>query len=267
MPPDASTWTRTRLLTILAGAVVVGLLLLVGLGLFVWQVLQDDADATEDSRVDAAQPALPASGEDRRELIATGPMLVVDDPTAYREGKITAVAPETIQIPAASSTGPLGVTTGYPQTQEGAVAQLAAIDTVVLQAMSVPGTHEVYRQWGTGTGAPEQWVMTANVTDFLTAARQSGQEKETGLAVTVTPAAGQIKGADGGDWVLACVLLGIRAVLVQEAQVAYGHCEAMTWQQDRWLIDTTAQVATAPSTWPGTDLAARAGWRTWTTDD
>lgn len=266
MTPEEATWGRGRLLTILAGTAAVGLLLLVGLGLLAWQVLLDDNEdvAARDGGVDATAQVLPVGGQERREVIAAGPMLQVD-PRAYREGQVATVAADTIQVPPSTTTGPVGVATGYPRTAEGAVAQLAAIDTVVLQGMSVPATHEIYRRWGTGDGDPARWVMTTNVADFLTAASQSGQEKETGLVVTVTPAAGQVKGSDGQDWVVACVLLDIRAVLVEQAEVAYGHCEAMTWQKDRWLIDTTAQVAPAPSTWPGTDLAAEAGWRTWTT--
>ncbi|MCK0113523.1 hypothetical protein MWU75_15350 [Ornithinimicrobium sp. F0845] len=265
MTADASVWSRRRLLTILVAAAGVGLLLILGLGLFVWQVLRGGQENTAQvATVETTQLILPESGQDRRELIAAGPMLEVEDPRAYQEGEVSAAVAESIVIPPARSTGPVGVPTGYPRSPEGAVAQLAAIDVVVLQGMSVPATHEVYRQWGTGEGDPKQWVMTTNVTDFLTAAAQSGQEKEAGLAVTVTPAAGQVKGVDGQDWVVACVLLDIRAVLVDDAQVAYGHCEAMTWQGDRWLIDTTTQVAPAPSTWPGTDLAVQAGWRTWT---
>ena len=132
--------------------------------------------------------------------------------------------------------------------------------------MSVPATHEIYRSWSTGGADPARWVMTGNVTDFLTAAGQSGQAKEAGLVVTATPAAGQVKGSDGQDWVVACVLLQLEASLVEQARAAYGHCEAMTWTGDRWVIDTTHRVSPAPSTWPGTDLAARAGWRPWAPD-
>ncbi len=265
MSPEVSTWSRGRLLAILGGAAAVGLLLLGGLGLFVRQVLHGGQAGAARDGTGSTQPALPENGQDRRARIAAAPMLAPQDPTAYREGEVSTSVTEPIQVPAATGTGPVGVATGFPQTPQGAVAQLAAIDVVVLQGMSVPGTHEVYRQWGTGGADPGAWVMTANVTDFLSAARQSGQEKETGLVVTVTPAAGQVKGSDEEDWVVACVLLDVRAVLVEEARVAYGHCEAMTWEGRRWVIDTGASVAPAPSTWPGTDLAAEAGWRPWAT--
>src|SRR5699024_2780074 len=129
--------------------------------------------------------------------------------------------------------------------------------------MSVPATHEIYRSWSTGKADPSGWVMTRNVSDFLTAAKQSGQVAESGLVVTAVPAAGQVKGSDGQDWTVACVLLELHARLVEEAAVAYGHCEAMTWAGDRWVIDPAHEVSPAPSTWPGTELAVQAGWRPW----
>ncbi|WP_131104433.1 hypothetical protein [Ornithinimicrobium sufpigmenti] len=261
-------WGRGRLLTILAGALGTGLAVLAGLGFFIWQVLTGDQPETvgQDTAslpIVLEEASLPQAGQVRRELIAEAQMLTVDDPRAYREGQVATSLVEPLAIPSPTGTGPLGIPTGYPQTPEGALAQLAAIDVAVIQGMSVPVTHEVYRSWSTGEADPAGWVMTGNVTDFLTAAQQSGQVKESGLVVTATPAAGQVKGTDGQDWVLACVLLELWARLVEEARVAYGHCEAMTWTGDRWVIDPTHPVSPAPSTWPGTDLAARAGWRPW----
>jgi hypothetical protein len=262
-------WGRGKLLAILVAALAAGLALLAGLGLFIWQVLADDPArpvATEDTErppVVLDEADLPEDGPARREQIAHAQMLSVEDPRAYREGQVATTVAEPLGVPSPSRIGPVGIATGYPQTPEGAVAQLAAIDVAVIQGMSVPATHEIYLSWSTGGADPARWVMTGNVTDFLTAAGQSGQSKEAGLVVTAVPAAGQVKGTDGDDWTVACVLLELHARLVQEATVAYGHCEAMTWTGDRWVIDPTASVSPAPSTWPGTDLAAEAGWRPW----
>ncbi|MGD8202175.1 hypothetical protein ACQE98_16170 [Ornithinimicrobium sp. W1679] len=269
-------WGRGRLLAILAAALATALALTAGLGLFIWQVLAHDqpddergtvtvADA-DPARVVLQEGSLPQDGPARRKQIADAPMMPVEDPRAFRQGEVAATVVDPLAIPSPSATGPVGVPTGFPHTPEGAVGQLAAIDVRVIQGMSVPATHEIYRSWSTGGTDPARWVMTGNVTDFLTAAGQSGQVKESGLVVTATPVAGQVKGSDGARWVLACVLLELRAELVQQAQVAYGHCEAMTWQEGRWVIDPAHPVSSAPSTWPGTDLAARAGWRPWATD-
>jgi len=63
--------------------------------------------------------------------------------------------------------------------------------------------------------------------------------------------------------VLACVLLRVDATIARSASIAYGHCERLQWSDSRWQIAPGAQPALAPSTWPGTDQAARAGWLTW----
>jgi hypothetical protein len=84
-------------------------------------------------------------------------------------------------------------------------------------------------------------------------------------AVVTTPIAAQVKGTDGSDWVLACVLLDIKARLATQARIAYGHCERMQWtpqEGGRWLLGPGTEPARAPSTWPGTDLAVQAGWKT-----
>ena len=88
---------------------------------------------------------------------------------------------------------------------------------------------------------------------------------EPGTAVVTVPSAAQIKGSDGDGWVVACVLLDVTVTVVTEARAAYGYCERLQWADDRWVIAPGAAPASSPSTWPGTDLAAAAGWRTWTT--
>ena len=84
-------------------------------------------------------------------------------------------------------------------------------------------------------------------------------------SVVATPAAAQVKGTDGTDWVLACVLLDMRATITADAAMGYGYCERMQWSADRWMIGPGTPPARAPSTWPGSDLSIKAGWRTWAT--
>lgn len=260
-------WGRGRLIAILAGALLTALALVAGLVFAVVRALGGGVGDLAGSEPAAQEPQgevvvdLAPGAPGRREAVATAPMLQVT-PADAREGEVSSTAAPLVQIPAATETGPVGVPTGFPHTPEGAMAQLASIDVAVLRAMAVPTTHQIHQEWSTG-GDPAQWVMTDNVAAFLSAAGQSGQTKPVGLSIVATPAAGQIKGSDGPDWVLACVLLDVRASLSHEGQMAYGHCEAMTWQEDRWVIDTSVQAAQAPSTWPGTDLAIQAGWRAW----
>ena len=80
--------------------------------------------------------------------------------------------------------------------------------------------------------------MTRNVQAFLDAARM-GQETDRAVSVVAIPAAGQVKGVDGPDWAVVCVLFEVRATITVEAQIGYGYCERMQWHN------------------------RRAGWRTW----
>ena len=65
------------------------------------------------------------------------------------------------------------------------------------------------------------------------------------MAATViaVPAAGQVKGVDGPDWAVACVLFEVRATITVEAQMGYGYCERMQWQHGRWMIAPGAPPA------------------------
>lgn len=271
---DTGAWGRQRLLTILAAGLVAGLLLLAGLGFAAYYALSPAGPAPTSAAPAAAglvaaagtEPAAGAArGQARRDRIAATPMLRAG-PRDARAGTPAAIAGPTIAIPAAGRTGPAGIPTGFPRTPAGAIGQLAAIETAVLQGMSIPQANRIHQAWampgGPGVAA---WPMTANVQAFLAAAGQ-GQAKDPGVAVTATPVAGQVKGADGPGWVLACVLLDVRAVIAAESRIAYGHCERMEWaggEHGRWMIGPGPGPAKAPSTWPGTDLAFKAGWRTW----
>ncbi len=110
----------------------------------------------------------------------------------------------------------------------------------------------MYRDWALpgGVGAAD-WSQTRNVQSFLTHARQSSNVLDPGTLVSVTPAAVQIKGTDGPDWVVACVLLDVRAALAEEARMGYGTCERLQRTGDRWLIGPgtpPTAAATSPRT-------------------
>lgn len=266
-------WGRPRLLAILAAGVAAALLFVAGLGLALVYGLRGTESAspasTAPGKVDST-----GSGQAHRDLVAAQPMLQVA-PEDARAGVPAAVAGPTIEIPSATGVGPVQVPTGFPRTAQGAVGQLAAIETTVLQGMSIPQANQAYAQWALPGGVGVAgWALTKNVQNFLASAGQ-GQSKDPTVAVTATPAAGQVKGTDGAEWVLACVLLDVRATITAEARIAYGYCERMQWHaattdaggSGRWMIAPGPPAAPAPSTWPGTDIAFEAGWRTWVTSD
>ena len=166
----------------------------------------------------------------RRDGIAGAAMPAADPVEAYPAEPDTRPAPVFV-VPEASTVGAVGVPSGFPRTPAGAVGQLAAIEVAVLQAMSIDYTRDVYQAWAwPGSPDPAGWSLTGHVQTFLGAA-QMGAEKDPGVAVTVRPAAAQVKGVDGPGWVLACVLVEIRAVVAVEARAGYGHCERMQWHR------------------------------------
>lgn len=257
-----------------AGPLAVGLaaalLLVAGLGLALYYGLRGtDPQQAADSQ--DIRRATAASGASYRDQVAAAPMLQVT-PADARSGVPAATPGPVIDVPPATTVGPAQVPTGFPQTPEGAVGQLAAIETTVLEGMSIAQTNQVHQQWALpGAVDIAEWPLIMNVQSFLSAAGQN-QAKDPTVAVTATPVAGQVKATDDSDWVLACVLLDIRATITTEARIAYGYCERMQWQPGgdeggRWMLAPGAPAAAAPSTWPGTDIAFEAGWRTWATSD
>ena len=263
---NADGWDRRRLLVVLACVVAAVTLLLVGLGYAVYFALTSATGTAKPVPATAAArlPSGPqvARGEAHRDEIASAPMLVVG-PADSRASTPAAVAGPTITIPVSTRQGPASVPAGFPRTPEGAVAQLAAIETTVLQGMNIAAANQVYEQWALPGGVGiAGWEITQDVQAFLTTA-QMGSEKDMASSVVATPAAAQVKGTDGADWVLACVLLDLRATITADARMGYGYCERMQWQAGRWMIAPGTPPARAPSTWPGSDLSNQAGWRTW----
>lgn len=260
---ETGTWPRWKLYLFVVAALITVMALFFGLGLALWAMILPTRGAS------TPVTPMPASGEVRgdawRDELAAQPMLQVPAAAASTPGVSAELAP-VLLVPAADAVGPAGVPTGFPHTPEGAVAQLAAIEVTVLEAMSIPTAHDVHAAWSLPGGvSPAEWAMTRNVQSFLTTLGDQGNAKDNSVLVTATPAAGQVKGTDGPDWVLACVLLDVRAAVAATARIGYGHCERMAWHDGRWQIAPGTPPAKAPSTWPGSDLALQAGWRTWQT--
>lgn len=261
----ADQWDRRRLMRTLLLVAVAAVTMLAGLGYAVYSAIVSTtvAPIPPAGLIQAAEQMAP--GTARRDALAAAPMLAVP-PEAARAGTPAARPGPAITIPSAGRVGDGDVPTGFPKTPEGALGQLGAITTTVLQGMSIERAHHIHAAWSDpGAPPPEEWVLTANIQAFLgSGAGQYADNLRT--AVVVTPLAAQIKGTDGTDWVLACVLLDVKARVAAQARIAYGHCERMQWSPldgGRWVIGPGTAPTRAPSTWPGTDLAIQAGWRTW----
>ncbi len=258
-------WERQRLLLLFGALVTAAGLMVAGLGLAVWYAVTGTGSrAPRDSESSSAASVAAASGDPRDE-IAARPMLAVDRSAAFTPD-VTTRQVGSIMIPSATvDLGEADVPTGFPHTPQGAVGQLAAIEKAVLESMSLPTAKAVHQAWVAPTGPSfESWELTRNVQSFLTSAKQTGTEKDITTLVSVTPAAALVKGTDGPDWTVACVLADVRAAITVESRMGYGWCQRMQWIDGRWMIAAGTVPAAAPSVWPGSALAVEAGWLTWT---
>lgn len=247
--PTATAWSPERLRATIIGLGLLLVALLAGVAYAV--VLAFDVDDPASTAVSDTKP-----GADRRDAIAAKPMLQM------RESDLVAAAPAldqppTLAIPTADQKGPAGVRSGYPHTKEGAVGQLSDLVVTALNGLSLDRAREVYYAWAIRPS--DDWVLFDAIADFHGA---SGTvDGDADVTVTIAPVGGQVKGTDGPDWVLACVQLDVKATVLNQARIGYGHCERMAWQTDRWMIAPGEQPATAPSTWPRSQRSVDAGWR------
>lgn len=253
-------WSRERLIATTIALALTVLVLVTGLTVAVARLLLPPSPNPQD-------PAPAAVGEDRagkRDRIAAEPMLAVTREDALRgEPAVAQLDPLVVPEPSILR-GPAGVATGFPHTPEGAVGQLAALEAAVLEGMNLDDARTIHGEWvADGGPAFGDWVLTRAVQSFLGALGGAQERLPERAVVKVRPTAGLVKGTDGPDWVLACVLLDVQATYQQQARVGFGHCEPMEWDGTRWRIAAGPVPAFAPSTWPGSVKAVEAGWRPW----
>jgi hypothetical protein len=166
-----------------------------------------------------------------------------------------------IELPVPTRVDPLGVASGFPQTPQGALAQLAAIDTAALESGSLPGVRAVISAWAAAGGPTSQtWSGVTAMTSLLESAGLSGAGSPR-LRVDVTAAMGLIKGRVGTDFVVACADFSIDITYRGSTTTATVDCQRMLWQQGRWLIGPGREPAQASPVWPDTDAAFDAGFR------
>lgn len=255
-------WSRRKLMALLAGVLATVLLLVAGLTLTVVQAIT--AAPSSDEVADLAEefPVGPdgVRGEDYRDAVAAAPMLeaTADD---LKFAPTTLETTPAIAIPAATGVGEIGVPTGFPQTPEGAIGQLAAIVTTVLPVMSVDGARAVHEAWADSGADFGSWPILLAIQSFHASAGTIDGDGE--ISMTVVPVGAQIKGTDGDAWVLACVQLDVQVVVNQKVRFGFGHCERMEWEGDRWQIGAGDPPDLAPSTWPGSQRSLDAGWMTY----
>ena len=267
---------RARGWVVLAGLLILGVAILFGLVVFVWSVL---AGTGPDSRasgrtaaapniVASALPSPPASNSSSAEValksaknaLAAKPMLQIAPADALPQPIAASSAGTPVTLPKATDTTEL-IPTGYPHTPAGAVAQLAAIDSLALKDLNPSNPRQAY-DWAIMPGAVPfaQWTPQVGASAILTAAGAPHGSAQLTSTWTLTHA--QIKGVlDDGNFVVACVLGEFDASYRSTVRAGVGDCQRMVWHGGRWWIGPGTQPAFAPSTWPGSASCVRAGWQ------
>ncbi len=255
----------TRAWLALAVIASLALALLAGLIVTVASTLSSQASPGESSgppsTVSATrQSVAPAvRAQDPEDELAARPMLQLAPSAARPQPLVVETAGPPIPLPRALDTTTL-VPTGFPQTPEGALAQLAAIDSMAMRDLSPVQLRRVH-EWATAPGAVpvEKWTPFVAASAALEAA--GAPEGDLELSSTFTPVAGQIKGSLGDDFTVVCVLGEWQVSYRDTSRAGAGDCQRMKWSDGRWWIGEGDQPAYAPSAWPGSADAVRAGWR------
>ena len=260
--PRSPQWSRRRMRTLLGAAALTVVVLVVGVALTVTDAVtsRTEGSAPAGGTV-GSRPTVTPTHRETEDALAARPMPVVAE-SASRPAPVSDRDPGApIVVPAATHLGPAGVPTGFPQTPEGALAQLAAIDQTALQSGSMDGARVVITAWSLPGGpTTTSWSGVQAMRTLLDAAGLSSGGSAQ-LAVVLTPLMGQIKGTVGPDFVVPCVDFELDVTLQQTARGAVADCQRMAWETDRWLIGPGAEPATPPSVWPGTDMAIDVGYR------
>jgi hypothetical protein len=264
----APEWSRQKMLALLIGAGLTAVLLVGGIVMAVVYAVhpvrhtaEQDTTSTTSTMGGGGTSGQPGTAVDARDALADKPMAGVDEDAAH-PGPVSTNDPGTpIALPAATSTGPAQVPTGFPHTPQGAMAQLAAIDQTALQSSTFAGARAVIKGWAMPGGpTTSSWSGVQAMAEFFDAAGLSGGGNSQ-LAIVASPLMGQIKGSVGPDFVVPCVDFEIDVTLEQTSRAAAADCQRMVWNGIRWMIGPGPEPAPAPSVWPDTDTAIAVGYR------
>jgi len=167
-----------------------------------------------------------------------------------------------LHVPSAMGEGPAEVATGFPQTSEGALGQLIAIDQQAMQPLSITTAQQVIGGWAQPGGPTRRsWSGVRAVAQLLSSSGMPGGVGS--LTLDLRPAMGQIKGTVGRDFVVPCVdfVATVATGSGGTHRVAVADCQRMAWDNGRWLVAAGSEPVAAPSIWPGTRASYAAGYR------
>jgi hypothetical protein len=196
--------------------------------------------------------------------LAQRPMLQLPLEAAQPQALTTQTAGAPMNVPAPTQTVGQWIPSGFPDTPEGAVGQLKALDQTAVTGGDPQVYATGYRQTSApGAPAPATTGVYSVLSDMRSHAGLVATGPVGGLSVTYPVDAAQIKGtAAGGGYAVVCVLgqlsIGWQGQIITAGM---GDCQAMTWTGTGWRIAPGVLAALAPNAWPGSANAVAAGYR------
>lgn len=263
--PDSGS--RRRALLILGGAGLLVLALLVGVVASLTSMFTSNGPTPSDpesSTSSAAPGAGAGNGPQAEEALAHAPMLVLPAAASQPHALSTRTAGAPIALPEPTRVVGERVAGGFPDSPEGALAQLVELTRAGLVGADPQTWVQAYSAVAeSGAAAPE----ATKTYDDLVGFRRSANVRPTGplgqMTVSWAPTSALVKGStDDGSYVVGCVL----GEFVAEARgrvvtAGFGNCLPMRRVNDQWRVASGTTAFPAPSPWPGSDEAVAAGYR------
>lgn len=269
--PSPDGGSRRRALLTVAGAGLLVLALLVGVAVSVTSMFTSGSPDNSvisgpgSSTSTAPDAASVGSGPEAEAALARRPMLDIPAQAAMPHTLSTRTAGPPITLPEPSQVVGSLVATGFPDSEEGAIAQVIELARVGFFGADPQVWARAYNSMAEpGAAVAEQTPAARN----LVGLRRTADMRETGplpsgLTITWTPTSAIVKGStDDGTYTVVCVL----GELVAEdkgrvVNAGWGTCLPMRRGDDQWRIASGPAAADAPAAWPGSDEAVAAGYR------
>lgn len=265
---DSAGGSRRRALLTLAGAAVLVLALLVGVVVSVTSMFTSEGSVSSGpgtSTAPAPAGASVGSGPEAEAALARRPMLDLPIEAVSPRTLSTRTAGPPITLPQPSQVVGSLVATGFDDSEEGALAQLAELTKTGLTGGDPQTWARAYASVAEpGAVRPEQTRVYRDLVDLRRGAnmRETGP-LQSGMTISWTPTSAMVKGStDDGAYTVACVLGEFVADNKgRVVNAGWGNCLPMRRVGDQWRVASGPTAAPAPSAWPGSDEAVAAGWR------
>lgn len=265
-PRDApSSGGRTRALAILGGvavlvlaAIVWGVIALIGL------FTAAEPGPVGDPGAAATAPPTSGSGSEAEAALARAPMPPVPAQASMPHTLSTRSAGPPITLPQPTQVSGVPVPTGFPDTPEGALAQLAELTKAGMAGADPQVWAQVYTAMAEpGAAPPEATPINNELVAMRRSANMAPTGPRAGMSLSWSPTSALVKGStDDGSYVVGCVLGEMVADYKgRVANAGWGNCLPMRRVGGQWRVASGPTAWAGPSPWPGSDEAVSVGYR------